>query len=220
MLRAMRIVCELPSNSVPSPDMPPQWIHWFNATYDPMFICMQDNHHICGILKNRMYNNTKLLVMGNHIVSKNHLQILMSTVSKDKHLLVEGDINGVDKMAFKPVLKISSVIVREALKMHVPGSDGTTMYLTLISNMYRSLSEPNIAPLERVGLIWHIIFFLRIWRAWIKASGYKIENFVTYNAYASAELNGHSLINMIIKLKKDGCEPAEPLPESNLRGVL
>lgn len=187
--------------------MPPKWIHWFNSAYDPSFICRQDNHHICGILKNRLYNNTNLLVMGKHIVSKNHLQILINTVSKDKHLLVEGDINGVDKMAFKPVLKISSTIVRDALKMYVPGSDGTTMFLTLISNMYRSLSLPNIAPLDRVGLIWHVIFFLRIWRAWIKDSAdYKIKNFVTYNAYASTELNGHSIINMIIKLKKEGCE--------------
>lgn len=157
MLRAMRISAELPTNSLPSPEMPTDWISWFNAKYCPSFCCMQDNTHICAKLKNRMYNNTILLVIGNHIVSRNHLQILLDTVSKDKHLLVDGDIIGTDKMAFKPVLKISSASVRDALKTHVPGSDGTIFYLQIIHNVYKSMSMPDVTPLDRISLIWHSI---------------------------------------------------------------
>ncbi|KAJ6649437.1 hypothetical protein Bhyg_04672 [Pseudolycoriella hygida] len=164
-----------------------------------------DTHHVCSKMKARLYDSTAVIIIGNFIASKNHLKILMDTVSKDKHLLVPSDIRPFDKMNFKPVLKIMNSIVRSHLKASVPASLGTSLYLGLMENVYKSYLDENLVPLERVYCLWYTIFFLRIWRIWlVQHKKYSIQNFITYNTYACIELNGHSLINIILSLAAAG----------------
>lgn len=201
-LRAMLIRNGLPFNPR---NVPNQWKEWFNAYFQPDIICVQDTHHICSKLKNRLYDNTAVIILGRYTASKSHLKILIDTISKDKHLLVPSDIRPLDKMNFKPVLKIMNPIVRSHLKEHVPASLGTSIYLGLMENIYKSYIDENLKPLERVYCLWYTIFFLRLWRLWlVEHKTLSLKNFITYNSYASIELNGHSLINIIVKLRSSG----------------
>lgn len=201
-LRAMRIRSGLAFN--PS-NVPVEWREWFNASYMPKLNCVQDTHHICNKMKSRLYDTTAVMFMGNYIVSKSHLQILIDTVSKDKHLLVPSDIRPLDKMNFKPVEKIMNPVVREHLNESVPASLGTSTYLSLIENVFKAYMDEKLKPLERVYSLWYTIFFLRIWKIWlVQHPKLGIHNFITYNAYSCIELNGHSLINIIASLAAAG----------------
>lgn len=201
-LRAMLIRSGLPclSSNVPS-----KWQEWFNAYFQPELMCVQDTHHICSKSRNRLYDNTAVIVLGNYIASKSHLHILIETMTKDKHLLVPSDLRPLDKMNFRPVLKIMNPIVRTHLKEQVAASLGTSIYLSLMQNVYSSYLDENFEPLERVYSLWYVIFFLRIWRLWLtEHKTLSLKNFITYNTYACIEINGHSLINTIIKLRNSG----------------
>lgn len=47
-------------------------------------------------------------------------------------------------------------------------------------------------------MIFHAIFFLRIWRKWISKSSYVLrEHFITSNAYLCTEINGENLLKLI-----------------------
>lgn len=201
-LRAMRIRSGLVYNPL---NVPVKWKEWFNATYMPKLNCVQDTHHICAKLKNRLYDSTAVMVMGKYIVSKSHLSILIDSVTKDKHLLVPSDIRPLDKMNFKPVVKIMDPIVRTNLKENVAASLGTSIYLGLIENVYKSYMDEDLKPLQRIYRLWYTIFFLRIWRIWLtEHPKLDVKNFITYNTYACIELNGHSLINTILSLAATG----------------
>jgi len=128
-LRAMLIRSELPSNPT---NVPENWKDWFNARYQPKTICVQDHHHICNKMRSRLYDSTAVIVIGKYIATKSHLQILIDTVSKDKHLLVQSDLSSQDKMNFKPVMKIMNPAVRSYLKDNVHASTGTSIYISLI----------------------------------------------------------------------------------------
>lgn len=146
-LRAMLIRSGLPCVAS---NAPRSWQEWFNAFFKPDMICVQDTHHITSKFRNRLYDHTAVIALGNYIVSKSHLQILIDNVSKDKHLLVPSDLRPYDKMNFKPVLKIMNPAVRSLLKEHVAASLGTSIYLGLMENIYKSYEDDNLEPLERV----------------------------------------------------------------------
>lgn len=199
-LRAMRIRSGLAYKPL---NVPVKWEEWFNATYKPKLNCVQDTHHICNKMKIRLYDSTSVMIMGNYIALKSHLQILIDSVSKDKHLLVPSDIRPLDKMNFKPVEKIMNPIAN--LNESVAASLGTSIYLGLIENVYKSYMNEDLKPLERVYCLWYTIFFLRIWRIWlVEHPKLNVQNFITYNPYACIELNGHSLINTIVSLAAAG----------------
>lgn len=55
---------------------------------------------------------------------------------------------------------------------------------------------------ERIGKIWFAVFVLRGWLNWLtKTSKHSRKNFITTNAYDCIELNAHSLLNLICRLR-------------------
>lgn len=47
------------------------------------------------------------------------------------------------------------------------------------------------------------IFVLRVWRAWLEEKNYSIkDNFISANAYTCVEINAHSMLLSIIKLRE------------------
>lgn len=94
-----------------------------------------------------------------------------------------------------------------ALATHIIDSEATVIYIKLMQKIASSFREPDICPLERVNRVWYAVYFMRIWRQWIKKNGYSLtENFITLNAYACLEINGHSLIQLIRKFRDDGVD--------------
>lgn len=93
--------------------------------------------------------------------------------------------------------------VFDALKTHVLNSEATVMYFSLCKDVIDSFVDKSLKIEERIFKIWSAIFFLRVWRDWIKRNDYKTaDHFITESAYVSIELNGHGLINLLAKLNK------------------
>ena len=109
-------------------------------------------------------------------------------------------------MNFDAVARLCRPEVREALTVHIPGSEATCFYLKLMDYITSAFIEKNLLPLERVYRIWYAVFSLRYWRFWISLDKeYSMaNNFISLNSYLCAEINAHSLILMILRLRRDG----------------
>lgn len=187
-------------------DLPP----YFNARLTGTTY-IQDTIHIGTKLRNKMLQASGFLLMGRKQVSVAHLKSLINNTSKDKHGLVYTDICPKDRQNYGSLVKVMDSRVIENLKKYVPDSQATQAYLKLCRNVTSAFTDPVLAPLERIERIWESIFFLRIWHSWLidlvnKTKGRKDytlqDNFITENAYSCIELNGHSLIQLIIIVRE------------------
>lgn len=179
---------------------------WFDDSHST--ICfLQDVVHIGTKLRNRLLNLSIVLHIGNRIASVAHLKILLNSVQKDVHGLVYSDICPDDRQNYASLEKIMHQRVRDALKIHVIGSEGLIEYIRICDEITSSLYEVNLPPSERIFRLWRSTFFLRACRLYIKKSndGLKItDNFISSNAYECIELNSKNLIVLIRKLRDEG----------------
>jgi len=173
----------------------------FHANVCPKFIYTQDTVYIGGKLKSRLLKPSIVMPLGKFIVSSGHLQILINIVSKDKHFLTQSDLSSEDKMNFRSVIKICDPKIWSLLEKHVPGSEGTQIYLKIMFYVINSYLSTSLTVENRIYYIWHSVFFLRLWRAWLNSiSEYSLtNNCITTNAYLCIELNAHGLLNAIFK---------------------
>lgn len=177
----------------------------FNASIDIAYI--QDSVHIGTKLRNRLLKPSILLPMGCKQVSVSHLKLLISRAPKDIHGLVLKDICPQDRQNYGSLEKLMKPEVWDSLSGHVIDSQATVMYLKLCEHITSSLRDINLSPLERINKIWYALFFIRVWRVWIKKSSYSLtNNFITLNAYACVEINAHELVHVIRKFREDGDE--------------
>lgn len=136
--------------------------------------------------------------MGKKLASVAHLKILIREAPKSEHGLVLSDVSPVDRQNFKSLEKCMRIRTRNALRRYVPDSEATEFFLKLCYEVTSSLMDHDITPYERIEMIFHAIFFLRIWRKWILKSNYVLrENFITSNAYLCIELNAANLLKLI-----------------------
>lgn len=119
---------------------------------------------------------------------------------------------------FRSLQKSIKSEVLDALKKYVPDCDATILFLKICHHVTDSYMNPKLSALERIHSIWYGIFVLRSWRLWIYKNDKFIvkENFITQNAYTCIELNGHSLINVLVKCRDDGVEHLLLPPVSQL----
>lgn len=80
LLKAMRHTNKLPC--IENYKLPEKWIDFFVADFDSEISCIQDPTHIGTKLRNRILNNKILLLLGDEIVSINHLTILVQQEPK------------------------------------------------------------------------------------------------------------------------------------------
>lgn len=161
-----------------------KWGEWFIVNDDPVDpLNFQDDTHTLNKMKNRLAHTEKQLdlqignleisnivicnintfehILGDFIITTEHLKVLVEKVGKDKHTLTMADIVTKDRMKFGPTLKFIRDETIQCLEDHVPGSDGTVLYLKTMRRLYRSLMVEDLTPLERVFEIWleNIFFF-------------------------------------------------------------
>lgn len=168
------------------------------------WIFAQDTTHVGTKLRNRLLKAALLMPMGFQLVSNAHLKTLIKTAPKDVHLLVNSDICPKDRQNYGSLEKIMSTPVIEALEKYVVGSEATVMYLRLCKQITSSFLDEQLNPSERIYNIWHAVYFFRAWRKWLlsKRNSFRLdENFITTNAYQCIEINAHSLIYSILKLR-------------------
>lgn len=134
---------------------------WFVVDKLTSCIPIQDIIHEGAKLRTRLLKTQLRLLLGNFVESQSDLIELMGKVTKDKHLLKEGDLLLEDKMNYDAVLPLSSGCrpeLDDILASYVPSSAGTCFYLKLMYNITTSFLHKNISPLERVYRIWHSVF--------------------------------------------------------------
>ncbi len=98
---------------------------WFAADLIDEAIPIQDTVHIGAKLRVRLLKREKaiFLALGNKIASVSDLEMLLRAVSKDEHLLKDGDLNQHDKMNYDAVERLCNPKVQELLRKHVPGNN-------------------------------------------------------------------------------------------------
>lgn len=193
-------------------------------------LCFQDFVHILTKLRNRVLRPSAILPFGNGTVSKTFLKYLIDTVSKDKHGLTATDIDPKDRQNSKSASNICDVRTQSCLTKYVPASQSTVLYLKMMRAVTSSILDPNMEIRDRIFDMWYGVFILRLWRSWLlKFSAQKKnvkkpakkramktsrpdddfptpnynlqENFISNNAYTCIEINAHSLIKLILKLR-------------------
>lgn len=176
---------------------------WFNANLcsSTDFMPIQDTVHIGTKLRNRILKRT--LKMGKYNVSIEHLSSLLK-FTKEKHGLCPSTIRPKDKQNFESVLAICNEKVIDLLAS-VEGSEATILYLRVLNGVLQSFLDLRLTPIERIRKIWFVLFVLRIWKRFILESGKKYsveEHFITQNCYTCVEINAHSIVFLMLRLRE------------------
>ena len=152
----------------------------FNSSFNSNgILCIQDTIHELAKLRCRVMKPSILLPMGNKQVSIAHLKLLIKNVPKGIHGLVLKDVCPDDKQNYRSIEKLMETRVLDALTANIIDSEATVTYIKLMQKIASSFLEPNISPIDRVAKIWYAVYFVRIWRQWIKANGYSLtDNFM------------------------------------------
>lgn len=106
-----------------TPDRIKQRYRWSASDLPTTCIPIQDPTHLGTEFRVRIRRREKgaFLPLGNKIASCSDLEALLACVSKDQHLLREGDLNLYDKMNYDAVERLCKPIVSELLRSNVPG---------------------------------------------------------------------------------------------------
>lgn len=184
-----------------------QFVWFSSAAGDDGPFNFQDPEHIATKFRNFIlrttYNQRKLPFGRNNSIELKHLYFIMDKFRKDKHELTQSVLNPADKQNFKSVERMCSVKVTNLLKMF-PRCNATMHFLETIRDVIAAFRDKKLSPLQRVKKMWFRIFLLRLWRRYIlRSPSYTLKyNFLTMYAYSCVELNGHSLIQVILYLQK------------------
>lgn len=168
---------------------------------------VQDLIHVETKLRNRLLKASVHLPIGSTQVSVGHLKILIDTVSKEIHGLVQSDICPQDRQNFRSLQKCFDERVLNALKMYVPGSEGTVAYMQICREMYTAFTDPDLRPIERLRRMWRSTYFIRAWRRWILNTQntatntsqiqYSVgKNCISSVSYSCVELNAYQLLHL------------------------
>ena len=114
------IILDLDQIERPTVCLKTRW-KWFHTAIVSSSIPVQDTIHEGAKLRTRLLKREKFLILGDKIASCTFLDALLTSVTKDKHLLREGDLSLKDKMNYCAVERLCQPHVRVLLDEHVPG---------------------------------------------------------------------------------------------------
>lgn len=185
--------------------------NWFGSGINEAFegpFDFQDTNHVATKLRNLMLKTGKYrlsLPFGKYFIQIQHLQFLIKHFNKSQHQLTKSTLNPVDRQNYSSVLRMISDKVIQLLEKNVKNSQGTVAFLRLIRNVIEAFSNQEFSPLERIDKIWYSIFIVRIWRDFVKSKrGYTLkDNFLTQNCLTCIEINGHSLVLVLLYLERE-----------------
>ncbi|CAF3816716.1 unnamed protein product [Rotaria sp. Silwood1] len=166
-------------------------------------------------LRNRLLSSTASMMMGDHIITVDHLlQLIKSSSSKLIHNLVKSDIRPKDRQNYPSCEKISSEAALNALSS-VPYSKATQIYLQIIRNTRFAFISTETSYVDRIYFAWLNVFIIRFWRIWLNKKkksdldsaldrlnssnqdikiNTKRQYFMSLPALFSMEINSHTLV--------------------------
>lgn len=175
--------------------------------WEPPFYC-QDFPHLATKLRNLFLTtikNSELLPFGRYFIQQQHIQQLLDRYWKDEHLLTATTLDPRDKMNYESAKKICDGNVIKLLRAKVKNSEGTAIFLEIMSDVVAAFEDKEMSPTERLSKMWYSAFLVRIWRKFIlNEPGLTLKkNFMSTFCYNCIELNCHSLVKIILFLKKE-----------------
>ena len=96
---------------------------WFAANAVRDAIPFQDVIYNEAKLRTGFLKKEQFIVLGYKLASVKFMKSLLSAVTKDKHLLREGDLNLYDKMNYGTVERLCMPHLAKLLLQHVPGKE-------------------------------------------------------------------------------------------------
>lgn len=158
-------------------------------------IMFPDWRHLIKKWRNQLLNVKRVLVLGNHVVQLEHIMKTYEAYRLESGLW-KSDIFVKDKQNVKAATRILGTSVQQCMATwNHERTKGTQIYLKIGQNMLSAYTEPNISIRERSRLAWSVVSFLRLWKAWINISGFKVESsFISEQTYRDFILSGHNII--------------------------
>ena len=209
-LKAMLKDCQLFSVSE---NLSSLWTFFYMPSFIGNSLPTQDHIHLLAKLRSRLLKPSNLIVLGNETACRAHIQQLVEIFSKEKHNLTQRCIDNKGKQNYSSIPVLVGEGVKDCLEELNENSQntGTLMYLQIMRQIMTSIFDKSISPLDRIVLIWRVVFFCRIWRKWLSLNGYsEKEHFLTSNAYLCIEINAHTMLCLLINVK-NGNLPKECL---------
>ena len=209
-LKAMILKSNLFSNQR-NKDVPNYWtFYWMNILNKSSLVC-QDMIHLLAKLRTRVLTPSNLIALGDEVACRAHFVQVIKKFGKLEHGLTQQVLENKDKQNYSSIEVLLSSGVQKCLE-NVERTKGTLVYLWIMRNIRNAFFDKSISPLQRVSLMWKTIYFLRIWRMWLKENGYsESDHFITQNAYICTEINAHLLVNILYNVINDS------LPKESLR---
>ena len=151
-------------------------IHWKSW---PFIASMEDDGSIIGLhdqdyihngkkMINPLDNASKRLVLGNNLVTLNHVALVYQSFKVDDHGLQEGDIERKDRQNWRSAQRIAGLKVQNCLELLQMGSNhrqertlGTKVYLSIVAAYIDIFLSPMLNLYERVKAIGMVTFFFR-----------------------------------------------------------
>lgn len=171
---------------------------------------VQDTPHIGTKLRNGFLQTEKYKEKypfgDKYFIQVDHVKYVMHNFPKDQHELIPTVFNPTDRQNYQSVLKLCDPKVIALLRSNVAGSNATVAFLEILRGIIDAYRDSNLKPLERVRKMWYSVFILRIWREFISTKNGLLlgKNFITLNCYSCIEMNAHSLLLILLHLKKIG----------------
>ena len=194
-------------------NIPESWSFYFMARLFESGLNAQDLVHLLAKFRTRLLLPSNIIVLGNHPACSAHLNFVQSNYPKERHGLSLRALDVRDKQNYSSIGIILSDAVFQCLQ-EVDGTldvKGTIVYMNLMKDIRDAFLNKEISPSQRILLAWRSVFFLRIWRVWLKENGIdEKDHFVTNNIYICVELNCHLLLNLVYNVKS-GVFPVESL---------
>lgn len=157
----------------------------------------QDTFHILKRFKNLMNQFSRLMRIGDHIVTVNHLIIMYKKFDKLLHGIVQSDLDVTDFMNYDCLYKITNERVLNLLR-RMENTKGTVLYLELIQCGLISFVEHDTTISERLFNAVYMVSFLRFWKTDILKKNLQSETFITASCYEGLEMNLLWLLRLII----------------------
>ncbi|CAF3303165.1 unnamed protein product [Rotaria sp. Silwood2] len=193
--------------------IPSTWSSWYFLGQSQLFIFLPDGTHLCTKIRNRVLSKHVQLKMGSYKVSIKHLYDLIKNTNKFDHNLSKSDLNTHDKQNFTSCQRISSDNVLNLLMINDQWK-ATYNYMLILNLLIMTYTQSKISLLDRIFYAWVVVFYVRLWRIWLRITKQtrkssvkinKISNeqsyFITSNALISIELNAHSLIYLYLLIE-------------------
>lgn len=173
-----------------------------NFVYNPDLprLVTIDTKHIVNSMKMRLFDSTAIRYFKDFPILRSDLVLLVSTRSKEVHMLNKSDISNNDKTADKmdkqSTDRICSWKVIAALES-MENAKGTAFYLKLMRLMLDVFTDPSLSDKTRLMKGSYAMSCLRRWREQIRLDGGSANDFITTPAWESLEMNYAALVKLV-----------------------